>query len=668
MSSVVSRYVTQILCGNQGCLDFKQLDRIVGQKFTVSDDVLLGILCDRGKYAISKGEGKASRLAMSQNSVIVAKTSLRVCQSPPGDCLHCENLHLCRYFVCGNCRFGNKCKNAHSLDSPHNTALIRSVDHHELGEAELFPLLLQNDPYLMPEICSHYNKGVGEHGSCKFKTSCTSLHLCLHFLQGDCKFGSGCKRAHTFDATTMKILNGRGFSQKNISILDKIYNNKFIIIGQSHEEKPSVVGPSPAPAIEPVGKERSRKPPSRSISETDRNEICLFFIRRHCSFKEKCVRIHYHLPYKWQILERDGVTWRDLPNVEEIEKAYCIPAKDTSGGVQPVNFLTMTCGRSPVRRLSTVSSVTKPPHFILTTEWLWYWSGELGQWIEYGQEMYDDKGKVASVTSKTLENVYQADSDSEIPFGSGHNQYILYFKEMYQQNVRFKTKREVRRRPCFLSGQDVEAKLKSGSPESTSSSTVSVPPHWDKEALPDFTYKLVPVLGLMTEYQMVQSLFKRTMSTSTIHKINRIQNPSLWRVFQWQKEQMKVKNGGILVDERHLFHGTELPILDAICEQNFDWRVCGIHGSHYGKGSYFARDASYSNRYSKSSASGKKIMFVALVLVGEFTKGNRDYLRPPQKGTSKALYDSCVDSESNPAIFVVFEKQQIYPEFIIEYS
>lgn len=32
--------------------------------------------------------------------------------------------------------------------------------------------------------------------------------------------------------------------------------------------------------------------------------------------------------------------------------------------------------------------------------------------------------------------------------------------EMYQQNVRFKTKREVRRRPCFLSGQDVEAKLK----------------------------------------------------------------------------------------------------------------------------------------------------------------------------------------------------------------
>jgi hypothetical protein len=62
--------------------------------------------------------------------------------------LHCSHFSL-------NSR--NKCKNAHSLDSPHNTALIRSVDHHELGEAELFPLLLQNDPYLMPEVGGSQN-------------------------------------------------------------------------------------------------------------------------------------------------------------------------------------------------------------------------------------------------------------------------------------------------------------------------------------------------------------------------------------------------------------------------------------------------------------------------------------------------------------------------------
>lgn len=41
---------------------------------------------------------------------------------------------------------------------------------------------------------------------------------------------------------------------------------------------------------------------------------------------DKCVRFHHHLPYKWQILQKDGITWGDLPNEEEIEKAYCSPA------------------------------------------------------------------------------------------------------------------------------------------------------------------------------------------------------------------------------------------------------------------------------------------------------------------------------------------------------
>ena len=58
-----------------------------------------------------------------------------------------------------------------------------------------------------------------------------------------------------------------------------------------------------------------------------------------------------------------------------------------SFGPQPVNFLTMTCAGSPVRRLSTASSVTKSPHFILTTEWRWYWLDDQGGWNEYGLEV-----------------------------------------------------------------------------------------------------------------------------------------------------------------------------------------------------------------------------------------------------------------------------------------
>lgn len=129
---------------------------------------------------------------------------------------------------------------------------------------------------------------------------------------------------------------------------------------------------------------------------------------------------------------------------------------------------------------------------------------------------------------------------------------------------------------------------------------------------------------------------------------------------------MQKTNGGKAVDERFLFHGTSKKDIDAICQQNFDWRICGLHGTVYGKGSYFARDASYSDNYCGTD-SHTKTMFLARVLVGEFTVGSSDYVRPPMKD-SQNFYDSCVNNSSNPSIFVIFEKQQIYPEYLIEYQ
>ena len=84
-------------------------------------------------------------------------------------------------------------------------------------------------------------------------------------------------------------------------------------------------------------------------------------------------------------------------------------------------------------------------------------------------------------------------------------------------------------------------------------------------------------------------------------------------------------------------------------------------------GSYFARDAKYSHSY--TSGSGTRTMFVCRVLVGCYTKGNSGYLRPPPKaGEDAVFYDSCVDDVRDPSIFVVFEKHQVYPEYILKYD
>ena len=47
---------------------------------------------------------------------------------------------------------------------------------------------------------------------------------------------------------------------------------------------------------------------------------------------------------------------------------------------------------------------------------------------------------------------------------------------------------------------------------------------------------------------------------------------------------MKTRNSGCQVAERKLFHGTDSKFIDAICCSNFDWRICGTHGTVYGKG------------------------------------------------------------------------------------
>uniref|UniRef100_A0A3B5LM53 Uncharacterized protein n=1 Tax=Xiphophorus couchianus TaxID=32473 RepID=A0A3B5LM53_9TELE len=632
-----SKLVFKILCDNDGCLEVRQLNAKLAQNsFGVKVANLRSVLFDDGKIAIREGRQRVPGGNIRPDSLVVAKTSLRLCQRKAGECGHCDGLHLCRYFVCGGCTFGPKCKNPHSLASPHNADLLQRFGLQDLTEKQLFQLLLQNDPFLLPEVCPHYNKGDGPFGSCRYTTSCTKLHVCLHFLQGDCRYGSRCKRTHTVQQG-MKLF--KGFSQENIQNLYKIYRNKFIINGQCDIQSSAAF------------------PSASTNDEGERNEICLYNIRKSCSFKEKCVRVHWNLPYKWEVLHRDGVTWKDLPCMEEIEKAYSDPTCNSSW-----DPLLSTLGILSIRRLSTASSVLHPPHFILTTQWIWYWKEDNGLWIEYGQG-----GGDTTVTSETLEKMYLADKDAEITFQAGKHQYTLHFKgdegsqTMFQQNLKYKTKREIRRRPRFVSPQDVND-IKS----SCSSTAEHIPPHWDKKALPDLSYKLLLLSRVDPDYKIEED-FRRTMPCSRIESIQRIQNPSLWKVFQWQKDQMQKRNGGTRVDEKLLFHGTEESLVDAICDQNFDWRMCGVHGTAYGRGSYFARDASYSDRYSRVRGSLNKIMFVARVLVGEYTKGRSNYVRPPPKAGSKALYDSCVDSERDPSIFVVFEKQQIYPEYLIKY-
>lgn len=91
----------------------------------------------------------------------------------------------------------------------------------------------------------------------------------------------------------------------------------------------------------------------------------------------------------------------------------------------------------------------------------------------------------------------------------------------------------------------------------------------------------------------------------------------------------------------------------------------------YGNGTYFAVDPAYSVRgYAKPDALGHRRMYLARVLVGDFTKGQQSIAAPPARDQARPsdLYDSVTDNEATPSMFVIFHDAQAYPEFLITFT
>ncbi|XP_048011929.1 protein mono-ADP-ribosyltransferase PARP12-like [Megalobrama amblycephala] len=646
--------IIKTICAHNGSMKLDDLTSIFG----LYDEAIESI--------ISRSESCSVEFMNGQKTVIV-RTKVRLCRAQ--NCSGCANLHLCKWFLFGSCRFdrGRRgCRFSHDLLSGQNELVLTAHGLNTLDVKELRILLLQSDNSLLPAVCHSYNNGVGQYGRCQEAENCKRLHICEKYLRGSCD----CPRAHDFyEPHPLKTLQDRGIPSDLMLIMKDLYSNIEVLrlrfknkppsapnaAGQNPRRGPNAQNRRPSSGFNAGRGQEAQRPPH---TPTEKTEICMYYIKGHCKHGDSCYKEHSSLPYKWEV--KEGSEWKALPENEAIEKDYCDPARLYSSGITPVCFDTMTQGPRTVRRLSTVSSVVQP-NFILTTEWLWYWEDEFGNWIQYATA--EGGHSLSSISSTELEQKYQADNNAVVEFTAGSQTYTLSFQDMIQENKRYTTKKVVKRRPKFVSAADVRT-IKTT--KRTPNNFKALPEHWDKALTPETGYMRVSLQSTAGEYIKIKELFNRTMRGFSILNIDRIQNKALWEVFQWQRDCMKKNNRGKDVAEKQLFHGTDRKHVDAICKNNFDWRICGTHGTAYGKGSYFARDAKYSHSYTKDS--GTRSMFVCRILVGDYTKGDSEYLRPPSKdGGDTIFYDSCVNDMYDPSIFVVFEKHQIYPEYLIEY-
>lgn len=346
-------------------------------------------------------------------------------------------------------------------------------------------------------------------------------------------------------------------------------------------------------------------------------------------------------------------TWMDLSLMENVEEAFCDPKVSVlSIGNYKLNFQEMTCDYNPIRRLSTPSSVTRPPGTVFTTKWVWYWKSGPNTWVRYGEKK---DNQISNIDSAYLESFFLSCPRGIVPFQAGSQNFELSFPGMIQTNVASKVQKDVVRRPTFVSHWDVEQmKRGMGPPQVQPQLEPPAPtflPQWDTHFSASNGYKLLEIHNYTPEYVEVSGRFKASMKNFKIDKIKKIQNTKLLNAFERKKHEVKV--------ERILFCVKRRADVESICANNFD--SDGTHDTKYGKGIYFTKDAISSHKdcpYDSKNVA----MFVVRVLVGNFIEGHPYFTSPPLG------FNSCVDTRLNPSVFVIFEKDQIYPEYLIEYT
>jgi poly [ADP-ribose] polymerase 10/14/15 len=150
-------------------------------------------------------------------------------------------------------------------------------------------------------------------------------------------------------------------------------------------------------------------------------------------------------------------------------------------------------------------------------------------------------------------------------------------------------------------------------------------------------------------------------------RVHVLQDPARWKAYNLKKAHLAAKLPGG-ANERRVFHGGAEASIRSIARQGFIREY--NHASAHGRGTYFARNMSYSanDRYSPPNGSGEKFAFLARVLVGEPCVGSNGMAMPTAKPDG-ALHDSMVDRLADPSIFVLSSgsDEHAYPEFMITF-
>ena len=188
---------------------------------------------------------------------------------------------------------------------------------------------------------------------------------------------------------------------------------------------------------------------------------------------------------------------------------------------------------------------------------------------------------------------------------------------------------------------------------------------------------LLDRVGEADEYDRVVDDFKQTLPNATILRVQRIQNMVVWeRYFHCSRMMARVAHP--VLGEKLLFHGTKDNDPKLIYEgtEGFDMRFSAQ--GMWGRGNYFAVNASYSNGYAFDAGDGIRKMFAAWVLTGRsyhMKESKRSLTKPPfLKEHSRSdtdirrCYDSVYGTTGGTPVYITYDNEHAYPAYLITYT
>lgn len=411
-----------------------------------------------------------------------------------------------------------------------------------------------------------------------------------------------------------------------------------------------------------------------ALGNVIKEEVCIKSMNQSCAQeKTGCSKLHATVPWHWQIKNTDG-SWYNILIIQskELERAYqdvtidkikvspmerkhtttygCAILKMLGKGWCEADFTSMTMKRSDgsqifkLRRLSTPSAAVSDSEYATTYDWFFQ---ERKKWI-------------AMENSLQVEEHYMKKLESNGSVILQHNkyEYELNFVSMTRKNLTTDKEAAIRRRP--KKRPDLQPKEKKMRQRALW--TAKLPSTW---AAMDSTESqvLCPLDPNSEEFLEVEKRMSAFIKKAKNVKIFRVQSSVLYLPLKNKiTEITRRKKSKPLV--LRLFHWPLPDHVDNICKNNFSpqWQHPGITHD-YGRGVYFFKSVS-----SFSGQPKEGVVFLADVLIGTYVHGDTSMVGPPKMPGSRNVYDTTVDHQPQPTIYVKYFKRDFCPRYMVEFS